>query len=85
MKFKNVKIGQEFIYNDLLYVKTENNLAFNSRYGSFCIHKDERVKLIFSFTFDNFKKNVRFFIPIIAFTVGCLIGLIVFWIIVICT
>lgn len=84
MKFKNVKIGQEFIYNDLPYVKTENNLAFNPRYGSFCIHKDERVKIMFNFTFDNFKKNFILFTPIIAFTIGCLIGVIIFWIIILC-
>ena len=46
MTFKKIKVGQDFIYKDLIYVKLNNNVAFNSTYGTFVIHPHEKVKLL---------------------------------------
>lgn len=76
MKFKNVKIGQDFIYNELIYTKKESGLAFNDRYGGFVIHPNEKVKLI--------RIKTNNFLPTIIFTFGCFIGVIIFWILMLC-
>lgn len=76
MKFKNVKIGQDFIYNGLVYTKKEIGLAFNDRYGGFVIHPNEKVKLI--------KDKTNNFLPTIIFIFGCFIGVIIFWILMLC-
>lgn len=78
MKFKNVKIEQDFIYNELIYTKKESGLAFNDRYGSFVIHPNEKVKMIKT------KMNISNFLPTIIFTFGCFIGVIIFWILMLC-
>lgn len=44
--FKKIKIGDDFIYKDLVYIKLNDKVGFNDRYGSFVIHSNEKVKLI---------------------------------------
>lgn len=75
MKFKNVKLNQEFIYNDLIYTKKTNSTAFNDKLGEFTIYENEKVKPLY-------KTKLRELITsIFTFIFGCMIGLIIFWIV----
>lgn len=82
MKFENVKLGQEFIYNGLVYTKKNINLAFNDKLGNFIIYPNEKVKPITDFNFIEFKERITpFIIPFITFTIGIIIGIIIFLVI----
>lgn len=73
MTFKKIKVGQDFIYKDLIYVKLNNNVAFNSTYGTFVIHPHEKVKLLNENIYIETIKNLTPVITII-------FVLIIFWI-----
>lgn len=82
MTFQNIKLSQEFIYNGLVYIKKDINMAYNDQLGNFIIYPNEKVKLITEFNLSDIKqKFIPFVIPFAIFIFGCVIGIAIFLIV----
>lgn len=73
MTFKKIKIGQDFIYKDLVFTKLNDQGGFNSSYGTFIIHPTEKVKLLNE---NIYIETIKYLIPVITI----IFVLIIFWI-----
>lgn len=77
-KFKHIKIGQEFIYNNLQYIKVDEDKGFNKSSGRIIISLNEKIKLIKdenNYLQNNFELIIT---SIVSFLIGCGIGLFIF-------